>query len=218
MSTSHPIPMSKIPSLSLLKASFQGLKGLFFDMDGTLFDTEGLHEEAFVKIGEEYKIEAPYSREVVHGLLMGKADYLVYDVVKTWKNFPKHWSVEDFVNCKNQHLLEILKTVDPKSFFPQGNLSLLHEARKNGLFLALVTSSEKIVTKELLRAAGLENFFDFELTRDDCPHHKPHPWPYLHAISKSKFLPSEIVIFEDSDVGLKAASASGCHVIKVEWF
>lgn len=212
------ISFKHIPTLNVLKEAYPGTKALFFDMDGTLFNTEAHHEQAFLKIGHDYKIRPPHSPEVIHALLMGKADYLVYNIVKEWENFPKHWSVEDFVNAKNEALLKILAQVDPTTFFPSQILDLLKAAQAENIYLALVTSSEKIITQKLLEIASVTSFFELILTRDDCPNHKPHPWPYLHAIKQSSLSPHEIIIFEDSNVGLEAATASGAHVIKVEWF
>lgn len=218
MSSPHPISFDVVPTLSILQAGWPDLKALFFDMDGTIFNTEVHHEKAFQRIGAEFHIRPPFSPEVVHGLLMGKADYLVYDIVKEWEGFPREWSVKDFVSAKNKYLLEILETVEPGSYFPTEIFKLFKEAKEAGLYLALVTSSEKVITKRLLQLAGISNIFDLELTRDDCPTHKPDPWPYNKALEISGFLPSEVIIFEDSHVGLAAASASGPHVIKVEWF
>jgi beta-phosphoglucomutase len=213
-----PISFTKVPVLSELKQGFPGLKGLFFDMDGTLFNTESYHAEALLMIGSKYKIRPPHSPETVHDLMIGKADHLVYEIVKDWEGFPKHWTVKDFVLEKNLNLINILENKDPTDYFPKEVLNLLEEARNDKLFLALVTSSEKVITTKLLQLAKLTNYFELILTRDDCPTHKPDPWPYLKAQEISQLSKNEIIIFEDSDVGLSAAMALGSHVIKVEWF
>ncbi len=209
--------MDRIPQLSELQERFPRLRALLFDMDGTLFDTEGFHTRAFLRIGEEYQIKPPLPLKEIHALLVGKADHLVYDVVKNWEGFPDHWSAEEFVRIKSNHLLDSLKSLSPDQYFPIALAALLREARNTGLRLALVTSSEKIITRELLELAKLSDIFDLILTRDDCPHHKPHPWPYLRALETLGVSPEDSVIFEDSAVGLEAARAAGAHVVKVEW-
>lgn len=207
-----------IPSLQELTAAFPGLRALFFDMDGSLFDTEGLHTKAFQQIGHDFKIRPPFGPDVVHGMLMGKADYLVYSIVKDWEGFPKEWSAKDFVDAKNERFFKLLRSGAELSFLPEGSRRLIAEAKKAGLFTALVTSSEKIVTIELLKIAGVDRSFDLILTRDDCPKHKPDPWPYIEAMRLGGLHPKEVFVFEDSSVGLEAARASGAHVGKVEWF
>lgn len=213
-----PIPFKKVPTLTELKAGFPSLKALFFDMDGTLFNTESIHAEAMFLIAKKYKIRPPFPPEAVHQLMMGKADHLVFEIIKDWEGVPKDWTAMDFISEKNANLIELLKTSDSTIWFAKEVHSLLNEARAHGLFVALVTSSEKVVTEELLRIAKLDKFFDYVLTRDDTPHVKPDPWPYLKAREISGFEVFEILIFEDSNVGLEAATTSGAHVIKVEWY
>ncbi len=213
-----PIPFKKVPTLTELKAGFPSLKALFFDMDGTLFNTESIHAEAMFIIAKKYKIRPPFPPETVHQLMMGKADHLVFEIIKDWEGVPKDWTAMDFISEKNANLIELLKTSDSNVWFAKEVHSLLSEARAHGLFVALVTSSEKVVTEELLRIAKLDKFFDYVLTRDDTPHVKPDPWPYLKAREISGFDVFESLIFEDSNVGLEAATTSGAHVIKVEWY
>lgn len=215
---STPIPMKTVPTLNTLKSGFPSLKALFFDMDGTLFNTETYHAEAMFVMGHKYNIRPPHSPETVHDLMMGKADHLVFEIIKNWEGVPKHWTAQDFIDEKNINVIEILKKTNPEDYFLKEMLALLNEAKKEQMFLALITSSEKVVTEALLKIAGVRDYFDYILTRDDSPKVKPDPWPYNKALEVSGFEKSEVIIFEDSVVGLEAATSSGSHVIKVEWY
>lgn len=214
---SHPHQFTRIPTLEELKSGFPGLKGIFFDMDGTLLDSERYHTQAFLKIGKDFGITPPHPPEVVHGLLVGRADHLVYEVVKHWKGFPSEWSASDFVAEKNKNLLGILRSVPRKAFLPDAIVSLLTEIRSVNLKLALVTSSERVVTDELLRMSEITELFHLILTRDECPSHKPDPWPYRKALELTGLSAEEVLIFEDSEVGIIAAQGSGAHVARVDW-
>lgn len=215
---SSPIPFSQVPALSALKSGFPSLKGLFFDMDGTLFNTEAIHAEAMLMIAARYKIRPPYSPEAVHQLMMGKADHLVFEIIKDWEGVPSEWTATDFIREKNANIIELLKKTPLETYFYTDVGNLLRDAKAQGLYLALVTSSEKLVTEELLKITKMESFFHLVLTRDDCPKHKPDPWPYLKAAELSKLEKHEFLIFEDSHVGLEAATLAAPHVIKVEWY
>ncbi|HXH29797.1 MAG TPA: HAD family phosphatase [Bacteriovoracaceae bacterium] len=214
----NPTILTKIPHFSELQRRYPGLRALFFDMDGTLFDTEKYHETAMLMFGSEYSIKAPAGIGPLYDLMVGKADHLVFDLIRFWQGFPQDWSLRDFVTEKNKNVFEALIGVEASEFFPRETMELLVAAKKEKIFVALVTSSEKVITQKLLEITGLEEFFDLVLTRDDCPFHKPDPWPYLEAAKKSGAHPQEIVIFEDSKVGLEAATAAGANVVKVEWF
>jgi beta-phosphoglucomutase-like phosphatase (HAD superfamily) len=215
---SSPVPFKNIPTILDLKACYPTVKGLFFDMDGTIFNTEPIHTRALLKIGDKYKIKPPYSQEVVHQLMVGKADHLLFDIIKSWEGMPKNWDVHDFVKEKNMNVVDLIVNTPVSDYLYPEMVSLIENAYEEGFFMALVTSSEKIVTDELLRISGLAQFFHLILTRDDCPRHKPDPWPYLKAIELSKLQSNQIVIFEDSSVGIEAATSSSQHVIKVEWY
>ncbi|MFP5385254.1 MAG: HAD family hydrolase [Bacteriovoracia bacterium] len=215
---STPLPFQTVPTLTDLKYGFPEVKSFFFDMDGTLFNTESIHADAMMTIAKKFKIRPPHSPEVVHELMMGKADHLVFEIIKDWEGVPRHWTATDFINEKNENVIELLKQTEVSSYFAPAVLELLKEARKEGHYLALVTSSEKVITEELLNLTRIREFFDLILTRDDCPSHKPDPWPYLKAMEISGNDRSEVLIFEDSHVGLEAATLTGSHVIKVEWY
>jgi HAD superfamily hydrolase (TIGR01509 family) len=171
-----------------------------------------------VKIGKTHQIIPPYGPEEVHNLMVGRADHLVFEIIKFWENFPKHWTVKDFVDEKNKFFLDSLTRVSSSTYYSPAINQLILDARAAGLKIALVTSSEKAVTQALLKISGLTTFFDLILTRDDCPKHKPDPWPYLEAQRFFGLSPKDALIFEDSEVGFQAASASGSHAVKVTWY
>ncbi len=71
MSQPNPTIFSTIPTLKALKHAYPGVKSLFFDMDGTLFDTERFHTQAFLKIGKDHQVIPPriagFSSPIVGG-------------------------------------------------------------------------------------------------------------------------------------------------------
>lgn len=217
MNTS-PVAFKNVPTLHDLRGLVPNVQALFFDMDGTLFNTEAVHAQGMLLMAKKYQIRPPYSPEEVHNLMMGKADHLVFDMIKDWPGVPKDWTAQDFINEKNANVIHILQNVDHKSYLAPEVMNLLSEAKESGLYIALVTSSEKVVTNALLKIADLDAFFDLVLTRDDCPKHKPDPWPYLKAQEISGLEKNQIIIFEDSSVGIEAGLKSGTQVVKAEWY
>lgn len=218
MTQSPALPMKTVPDLNTLKAAFPSVRTLLFDMDGTLFDTEIYHTKALQNIGSEQKIVPPFGPKEVHELMMGKADHLLFELIKDWPGFPKHWDVKTFVGEKNRQLLSLLSKVDGSTYFSPLLKKLLEEATQDGMQVGLVTSSEKVITMELLKLAGLSGFFTYILTRDDTEIVKPDPWPYLTAMKHFGSLPENTLVFEDSKVGMKAAQDAGAHLIKAEWY
>jgi beta-phosphoglucomutase len=210
--------MKTVPDLAALNAGFPGVKTLLFDMDGTLFDTEKYHTLALQSIGKDQNIIPPFGPDKVHQLMMGKADHLLFELIKDWPGFPSSWGVSTFVSEKNRYLLKILQNLNGASYLSDSIVSLLEEANASGLQVGLVTSSEKIITLELLRITKLEKFFALVLTRDDSVKVKPDPWPYVRAMEHFGAQPETTIVFEDSQVGLESARAAGAHLIKAEWY
>ena len=210
--------MKTVPDLAMLKTAFPGLKTLLFDMDGTLFDTEKYHTLALQYIGRDQGIVPPLAPKELHQLMMGKADHLLFELIKDWPGFPAHWDAHAFVGEKNRHLLGILKKVDGATYLSPAIQQLLAEAKSENFQIGLVTSSEKIITSELLKLSQLDEFFSYVLTRDDSLKVKPDAWPYLKAISHFNAQPELTLIFEDSLVGLESASGTGAHIIKAKWY
>ena len=66
-----------------------------------------------------------------------------------------------------------------------------------------------------LKYIGATEDFDMILAGEDVKEGKPSPEIYATVISRMGVTAMETIIFEDSNVGLQAAQASGAHFIKV---
>jgi HAD superfamily hydrolase (TIGR01509 family) len=80
----------------------------------------------------------------------------------------------------------------------------------------VVTNSIENSAVSLLSYAKLLEFLDVLITNQDVVKQKPDPEGYLLACKKLKVDPRETIVIEDGEYGIKAASAAGCHVIKVD--
>jgi len=210
--------LKQVPALNELQKEYPTIKTVLFDMDGTLFNTEKYHAEALFKMAKELKLSPPHSPGEVYEMMVGKADHLIFDIIRDWTGFPSDWTAEQFIKIKNQKILEMLQSLSAEAYFHRDLGTLLNQIKNANIQLGLVTSSERIITQELLKLAQIEEYFHFVLTRDDSLKVKPDPWPYIHTMTYFNSSPSETIIFEDSKVGLEAAIASGAYSIKAEWY
>jgi len=102
-----------------------------------------------------------------------------------------------------------------KSVLMPGILRLIGLFKKKGLRLGIVSSNEKRNVNVVLKKFRLAKKFDFVICAEDCEKSKPHPEPYLLAARKFALKPSEIVVFEDTESGVKSAKLAGCKVVAV---
>ncbi len=88
-------------------------------------------------------------------------------------------------------------------------VAVLHELKKRGLYTGLVTSANRDITHDILDHFELRSLFDIIVTFDDCKQRKPHPEPYLKGAELLHVTPAECLVFEDSQIGLRAAKDAG---------
>ena len=67
----------------------------------------------------------------------------------------------------------------------------------------------------LLEHAGVQGY-EFIISNQEVIYPKPHPEIYVQAIHRLGLLPEEVLIVEDSPVGLEAAYATGAQVCEIQ--
>lgn len=79
--------------------------------------------------------------------------------------------------------------------------------------VAVVSSAYRAEIDPVLAASGLAEVFSTVVTLDDVSRGKPDPEPYLLAAARLGLDPAELLVFEDTDVGVAAARAAGARVV-----
>jgi haloacid dehalogenase superfamily, subfamily IA, variant 3 with third motif having DD or ED len=179
------------------------LEGAIFDMDGTLFDTEKLRIEMLKQASKEIFGEAI-------------SDQILYDSLGvsavTAEKLAKQRYGEQYPYREIRARADSLERrfVREKGIpVKEGIYNLLERLKKNGLLIALATSSRREIAEEYLINARVLRFFDIIVCGDEVEKGKPHPEIFLKAASELNCEPSKCLIFEDSQNGLLAANAAG---------
>ena len=181
------------------------IKAFLFDLDGTLFDSSSANVEAYSRAFEESGINFDKSKYIdSFGLRFNE----MVDVIAPNTDEETRDKIK---NLKVKYYKQALGKVKPN----QALLSLISTFQ--GQFkTALSTTARKSNVVNLLNYFDIStSMFDVIITGEDVVHGKPDPECYLLAMKQLKVKPSDCVIFEDSDVGVAAATATGAHVIRV---
>ncbi|MDI1339950.1 HAD-IA family hydrolase [Polaromonas sp.] len=194
------------------------LRALIFDVDGTLADTESAHCAAFNQSFAEFGLDWHWDEALYTELLNisgGKERLLHY-----WKTTQPAlrelgaMALQDTVNRLHE-----LKTAAYESAVNDGAVSLrpgvlklMDEALTQGVQLAIATTTSPVnITALLRRAVGLDWRLNFTAIGDasTAPIKKPHPQVYLQMLAALKLKPAQCLAFEDSNNGLRSATAAG---------
>lgn len=176
---------------------------IFFDLDGTLIDTESIAlatgMAAFAAHGHDVDVA------FMHGLV-GKDEPTASRLIRA--ALP---GVD--LTAVNLHWRKGFNDgVDSGLALKPGALDLLPTLQ---IPLAIVTSTGRIGAHRKLGLAGIAGAFTHVVTLDDVRAAKPDPEPYLLAASLFGVSPARCLVFEDSETGAEAAHRAGCVVVQV---
>lgn len=186
------------------------IKAIIFDMDGVLIEAKDWHYVALNKALD------------IFGMTISRYDHLVtYDGLPTKKKLEMislesglSIKLHEFINeLKQRFTMEIVNNSCKPRFYHEYALSKL---KNDGYKLAVASNAVRNSVKTMLTKADLINYIEFFLSNQDVEKGKPDPEMYIKSISRLGFKPSECMIVEDNENGIKAARDSGAHVMEVD--
>lgn len=198
------------------------LQAFVFDVDGTLADTERAHlaafNQAFAQEGLGWCWDEAQYTELLN--ISGGKERMLHH----WRQVNpdiKDLSANGVLDTINR--LHDIKTAAYESAVNDGAvelrpgvLRLMDDALRQGIRLAIATTTSPVNIAALLRRAiGLDWREHFVAIGDasTAPLKKPHPQVYLQMIDALQLPPSACLAFEDSANGLAAATAAGLQTV-----
>jgi HAD superfamily hydrolase (TIGR01509 family) len=182
-------------------------RAVVFDMDGLLFDTETLYQEAGILAAAEggHQLEPELLSQTI-GTTWGLSRILLLGQLGS--DFP----VDVFQAAWVRHFWVIAET---RLVLKPGALELLDTLDELGLPRAIATSSSPNTVDRHLQAHDLAGRFDAIVAHGDYPNGKPEPDPFLTAAERLRVEPRFCLALEDSHNGVRSASAAGMMTVMV---
>ena len=177
-------------------------------MDGLLFDTERLYEQAAITAAAElgYELDSAFHRTTV-GISLARSSVAFFST-----DYGAAFAAEDLRETARRIFGEL---VDREPLLKPGVLELLDLLDRLGLPRAIATTSSRPTVQRHLEAHDLVGRFHHIVAHGDYARHKPAPDPFLKAAEQLGVAPELCLALEDSHNGVRAASAAGMMTIMV---
>ena len=179
------------------------VRGIIFDMDGVLCDSETLTADAACRMFAETYRQHIEPHEFQPFMGTGEDRYIggVAD---------KH-GIKLTMPRDKVRMYTIYGEIARGKLAPlPGVRDFIAACRQRGLKLAVASSADMMKVEINLREIGVPaSTFDAVLTGGDATHKKPHPEVFLKAAASLGLAPSDCVVVEDAPSGVKAAKAAG---------
>ncbi len=182
------------------------IRAYFFDMDGTLMDSEILWVEAVQAMVQDWGY--PMSHEEALAVAYGTCWPGIYEEIR--KRYPAvHLSDEALGAAVQPYFEKLLESRDVRIASSVELLKRLSETYP----VAIVSGSYRYDIAACVEIMGVASHISFFLGHEDYHPGKPHPACYQLAAQRLELSPAQCLVFEDSTVGITAAKAAGMRCI-----
>jgi HAD superfamily hydrolase (TIGR01509 family) len=183
------------------------IRGVVFDMDGLLVDTEVLIRDLMVELAEARgaSFPQPVFQQMV-GLTNEASDAIAR--AHFGPDFPLEALYAD-VSVRVRAACEMGVALKA------GVIELLDHLDAAAVPRAIATSSSHAAVERTLGPSGILPRFHAVVAAGDYPRGKPNPDPFLTAAARLTLAPEHCLALEDSHNGVRAAHAAGMMTVMV---
>ena len=186
----------------------QPVRGVLFDMDGLVLDTEKLYTRFWMEAAND--LGYPMTLEQALGMRSLNRDA---GQEKLWAYFGPGISYPE-VRQRRVVLMDAYIAAHGVDLKP-GIRELLTYLKENGILCAITSSAPMVNIRQHLSAHDLLHCFNKLCSGYDVPNGKPAPDIYLHGAAALGLNPEECLALEDSPTGILSASRAGCLPVMI---
>lgn len=186
----------------------ESVKGIIFDLDGTLVDSMWVWREIDEEFLEPYGVKVPdnLQKEIEGMSFTETAQYFK-------KTFSLPMSVEELKTLWNRMAYEKYSLEVP---LKDGVLDFLRYMKEEGLKVGISTSNSKELLMAVLESLGIQEYFHVIKTGCEVGKGKPFPDIYLKVAQELQVKPEDCLVFEDLPAGILAGKAAGMKVCAIK--
>ena len=181
------------------------IRGLLFDFDGTLLDTNELIIQSFLHVLEP-EFPGKFTREDMIPFI---GPSLIESFSTIDSNRAEEW-VRQYRIWNDKHHDELAKEFD-------GVKSTLYLLREKGLRLAIVSTKSFQPLSKGIRLLGIEDLIEIVVSMDDVNNVKPNPEPILLALKKLNLEKENVLMIGDNSHDIIGGQNAGVRTAGVAW-
>lgn len=192
------------------------IRGVAFDLEGTVIDVEAAHHNGHLATASEFGLVISLDEaftKLPH-FIGGPDEKVCEDIWNLLDDSARNRVLIDEISARDKfHYEHLLKEISIKP--RPGFLDFCERLRSMGLKLAIGSLTSEKQATALLEQSGLAAFFgeDHIVLRGHVMNLKPAPDVFLKTASVMEVNTAEQLVFEDSPRGVQAALAAGSKVI-----
>ncbi len=185
-------------------------EAFIFDCDGTLADSMPVHYHAWCRAIEKFAPGKTMPQELFYHL-GGMPTRRVAEIVGL--ELEANYDPDEVAEYKEREYLNLLHTVRPI----ESVLSFARSMHAQGRPVSVASGGMPHVVRLTLELIGAKEIFpdDMIITAADVAEGKPAPDMFLLAAKRMGVEPSACLVFEDGEMGFRAAIAAGMGLVKV---
>ena len=190
------------------------LRGIIFDMDGTIIDTEMVWETALMETLKSYGVnKSPAEYESLLGHTVGRhlndASEIILELFEL--NVPRDEFIRNVVRNGKAMLVHDID-------FIRGFENFHRRLTEAKITASIATNCDIENLQALVEKMRFADFFGDQIFCIDHVENKAKPDPalFLHAAEKLNAAPEECIVFEDSLAGFTAANAANISCIGIK--
>lgn len=187
--------------------NLKDIKGIIFDLDGTLVDSMWIWRQVDIDFLEKRGIHLP---EDLQKSIEGKsftetAHYFKerFDLIETIEEIQDEWNEMARLFYRERIPLK------------NGVLAFLEKAHANHIQMGIGTSNSRELLLEVLKAHDIESYFKTIRTSCEVEKGKPFPDIFLKVAEDMGLAPEQCLVFEDTHAGIMAAKSAGMQAVAI---
>ena len=179
------------------------LKGIIFDMDGVLINSEPFHYQVWKEALKKRGINLDYE---IYKPCIGSTVQVLMQILH------EHYGVDEKDDSLPLEVKNLKQEMIEKQGYPplipyvKDMLERFHEA---GYHMAVASSSPQEYIENVTSYWGISPYFQVLVSGEHVEHPKPAPDIFLKTADILGLLPEECLVIEDSENGCRAAKAAG---------